>query len=589
MIVRMKKVHLLVRAKEIYPALDILRGLGVVHVEPLNEPRGGRSALVREHLIELEKVFALLEQSKPGEVSAASGDDALSVVNRVLQLAGTIDQVEERLQTRAAAIARWAAWGDFDPADISFLRERGVCVGLFEGPDTDINKFPSEAIVKVIDSSSGRIRAIVITRTSLDIPGMLPDLPRERLSLLQAAQQADQRELAGLRQLLARYCSDKPVLVRAMAEWTQDLRLEEAAEGMLGAGPLSVLKGFCPEEKVPQLQARAQGEGWGILTEDPAAGDRIPTLLRNPEWVRVIQPLFDFMTILPGYREADVSLCFLVFFSLFFGILIGDAGYGAIFLAGTFWLQRKAPRDADPSPFRLMYLLSACAILWGLATGTVLGVSLFARWIHPAVPWLTETRHVQHLCFMIGVVHLTIAHVWRGIRKWPSLSVIGELGWIALLWCAYFLSCKIILNHVVPAFMMPLLWSGVALVVLFNQPDRNLLKAIGMGTGDLLLGIMGVLIDLISYIRLFAVGAAGLALAESFNAAVTSLGFGNIFAGLGTALILVLGHALNITLSMMAVLVHGLRLNILEFSVHQGIEWTGVKFDPLRKEQTINI
>jgi V/A-type H+-transporting ATPase subunit I len=540
-------------------------------------------------LIELEKVFALLEQSNAGEVSAARGEDALSVVNRVLQLAGSIDQVQERLQTRAAVIARWAAWGDFDPADISFLREQGLYVGLYESSGTDIGKLPSEAIVKVIDSSSGRIRAIVITRTPLELPGMVPDLPKERLSLLQAAQEADQRELVALQQSLSRHRSDKPVLIRAMTEWTQALRLEEAAEGMLGAGPLSVLKGFCPEEKVSQLQARAQSEGWGILSEDPAADDRIPTLLRNPEWVRVIQPLFDFMTIIPGYREADVSLCFLVFFSLFFGILIGDAGYGAIFLVGTFFLRRKAARDVDPAPFRLMYLLSACAILWGLATGTVFGSSLFSGWVKPAVPWLTETRNVQHLCFMIGVVHLTIAHVWRGIRKWPSLSVIGEAGWIALLWCAYFLSCKIILNYAVPAFMMPLLWSGVALVILFNQPDRNLLKAIGMGTGDLLLGIMGVLIDLISYIRLFAVGAAGLALAESFNAAVTSLGFGNIFVGLGTALILVLGHALNITLSMMAVLVHGLRLNILEFSVHQGIEWTGVKFDPLRKEQTINI
>lgn len=589
MIVRMKKIHLLVRAKEIYPVLDILRELGVVHVEPQTEPRGGRSALVREHLIELGKVFALLEESGSAEISSSGGDDALTVVRHVLRLAASIDQVEERLQTRSAAIARWTVWGDFDPADVSFLRGQGLYVGLYEGPGTDIGNLPSGTIVRVIDSASGRTRAVVIAQAPLDIPGVLPDLPAERLSGLQAEQEADQRELKNLKQLLAGHRSDRPLLARAMAEWTQTLRLEEAAEGMLDAGPLAVLKGFCPAGKMPQLQARAQSEGWGILEEDPAADDRIPTLLRNPEWVRIIQPLFDFMTIIPGYREADVSFCFLVFFSLFFGILIGDAGYGAIFLAATFFLRSKAPRACDPAPFRLMYLLSACAILWGLATGTVFGSSLFSSWIKPAVPWLKETRNVQHLCFMIGIVHLTIAHIWRGARKWPSLAVIGELGWIALLWCAYFLSCKIILNHAIPSFMMPLLWVGAGLVIFFNEPDRNLLKAIGMGTGGLLLGIMGVLIDLISYIRLFAVGAAGLALAESFNAAVTSLGFGNLFAGLGTALILVLGHTLNITLSMMAVLVHGLRLNILEFSVHQGIEWTGVRFDPLRKDPAINV
>lgn len=186
---------------------------------------------------------------------------------------------------------------------------------------------------------------------------------------------------------------------------------------------------------------------------------------------------------------------------------------------------------------------------------------------------------------MIGVVHLTIAHVWRGLRKWPSWTAFSELGWLSLVWASYFLAGNMLFNQPLPGFIRYLFYIGPALVILFNQPQPNFFKRVGLGLGDLFLSVMSMFVDLLSYIRLFAVSLAGLLLADAFNQMLLPTQAPNFIAGFFSALILVLMHVLNMVLCIIAVLVHGLRLNIFEFSSHLGIEWSGSKYDPLVKTQ----
>jgi len=292
------------------------------------------------------------------------------------------------------------------------------------------------------------------------------------------------------------------------------------------------------------------------------------------------------MNIIPGYREADVSLCFLLFFSVFFGILIGDAGYGLTFLGLTLWARKKAGPQADQTPFELMIILSVCTVIWGALTGTFFGQTLFGKFVRPLWPWVTNDINMQRVCFMIGITHLTIAHVWRGIRKWPALTAWSEIGWLSLLWGSYFLAGNMLFNRPLPGFVRYLFYLGPVMVVLFNQPEKNFLKRVGLGLGDLFLTVMSMFVDLLSYIRLFAVGMAGLLLADSFNQMFSPFTSSNFIAGLISAVVLVVMHVLNMTLSIIAVLVHGLRLNIFEFSSHLGIEWSGGKYSPLRRTES---
>jgi V/A-type H+-transporting ATPase subunit I len=187
------------------------------------------------------------------------------------------------------------------------------------------------------------------------------------------------------------------------------------------------------------------------------------------------------------------------------------------------------------------------------------------------------------LCFTLGAVHLTIAHLTRGLRMIKTVRILSELGWIFILWYLYFLANYFVLRKPLPDFSTTLLLPGIVLVGLFSNPQRNFIKSSLMGFAELPLKMISSFSDLVSYLRLFAVGYATLVIAVSFNQMAFSLEGNPLLKGIGAALILLLGHTLNILLAAMAVLVHGVRLNMLEFSSHLGMGWTGRRYRPFKK------
>ena len=124
--------------------------------------------------------------------------------------------------------------------------------------------------------------------------------------------------------------------------------------------------------------------------------------------------------------------------------------------------------------------------------------------------------------------------------------------------------------------------AGSALIILFTNPSKNVLAGIGAGLGDFLLKLVNSFADIVSYIRLFAVGLAGVAIADAFNQIAANIGTGNALNGLLSVLVLFAGHSLNLVMGILAILVHGVRLNVLEFSGHLDMEWSGVKYAPFK-------
>ena len=150
--------------------------------------------------------------------------------------------------------------------------------------------------------------------------------------------------------------------------------------------------------------------------EDPGPDDNVPTLIRHPKWVKPIKAVFDVIGILPGYKEVDISAVFLLFFSIFFAMLIGDAGYGLLFLIATLAAKFKL-RDAPSYPFTLMGILSGGTIVWGVLTGNYFGVQAGGPLSKLSIDWLNNDNNLMGLCFLIGAIHLTIAHVWNAIKS----------------------------------------------------------------------------------------------------------------------------------------------------------------------------
>ena len=181
-------------------------------------------------------------------------------------------------------------------------------------------------------------------------------------------------------------------------------------------------------------------------------------------------------------------------------------------------------------------------------------------------------------------MHLSLAHGWRAVLKAPALIALAEVGWICVIWAVFFLAKNLILGDVFPGFANWLIITGLVLVLFFTSPQKNILKTIGEGLGTIALSLVNNFTDVVSYIRLFAVGLAGVAIADAFNAMAAGVfKKGDILTIIAAALIVIFGHALNIILGPMSILVHGVRLNVLEFCSHISVTWSGFNYKPFSK------
>lgn len=590
MIVKMKKVFIISQTKDAGEAAKALRGLGVVHVEHQQKPAGKDVASLQDDLALIERASEVLSEpdlETPGRfIRVRKLRDWRFAARYIVDLRSRLDQLKEFSQNLLVRISQWEAWGDFDPDTIRALEAKGLRVKLYTIPVKDLDKLPADVVIREIFRAGGAVGCAVISQKEVNIPFKEMALPAMGLKAMKTRLEEDRAAMKKLHADLAKCSRYRDRFKRIRKAFEKELELHEAARGMAQSGTLSYLAGYIPFDQAAAVTEAARRERWAVVISDPAEEDNVPTLVRNPRWVSIIEPVFRLIEIVPGYHELDISLWFLIFFSIFFGMIIGDAAYGAIFMIITAIVQfRFGARIRNKSPFVLMYVLSSCAIAWGILTGTVFGQEWLPQWVKPVAPALRNDKNVQALCFLLGTVHLSIAHIWRAILKWPSLTALADVGWTVTLWGMLFLAKFLILGYALPPFVKWLFILGPLLVVLFASPNRNVLKGVGAGLGTLALSFMNTFTDIVSYVRLFAVGLATVAVADAFNKMALEVGFGNFFSGLATALILVLGHSLNIALGPMSVLVHGVRLNVLEFCSHVDIKWSGFRYRPLREEK----
>jgi V/A-type H+-transporting ATPase subunit I len=238
-----------------------------------------------------------------------------------------------------------------------------------------------------------------------------------------------------------------------------------------------------------------------------------------------------------------------------------------------------------------MTVFSLATVLWGLLSNTWFGAQIpwCADW--PTVKWLADPSYsnMMLLCFTIGASHLILARLWNGVCRINDSTCVAEFGWAGILLFMYFVTNSIV--GIFTGIPSVLYWVfGVSLAMVFGfsvKPSE--LKTRGAELGMLPLNIMSALGDIISYVRLFAVGLASVKVAENFNAMATGLLDGaeavwaKVLMAVAMVAILVLGHALNLVMAGLSILVHAVRLNTLEFSNHKGVSWAGYSFNPFRK------
>ena len=605
MIVPMKKATIITQDKDADSTVSALRRLGVLHVEYEQAPAGEDINSLKDKITLVNsslEVLSIKEFLIPGTVKPSKKlADWAFTAKHIIDLYKRIEQLYEYAATLTNRIGQLEPWGDFDPAQIAQLAGKDIFVRLYQIPIKEMALIPSGVVVKKVFTQGGIAYCAIISQGEVDPSTSLEghgersrtieihfkeiSLPKMGLHQLRKRLTEDRQAMQSLKEEITKLTSYRAELIVIKNSLEKELELRQAIRGMGQSGALTYITGYVPFDKVGSVTQVAKQEKWGLVVREPEEEDNVPVLIRNPRWISLISPIFKFLEILPGYRELDISLLFLIFFSIFFGMLIGDAGYGLIYALITFLIQRKCVKKGMPqSVFYLFYILSLCAIVFGLLTGTFFGQEWLAKLgIKPLMPALTDQHNIQAVCFFIGALHLTIAHAWRFALKMPSLEALADAGWILVLWTAFFLAKTLVLGDSFPYFGNWLLVSGLALVILFTNPQRNILKGIAQGLGTVALSLMNNFTDVVSYVRLFAVGLAGVAIADAFNSMAALVGHKGILAIIVSAFILIVGHTLGIVLGPVSVLVHGVRLNVLEFSGHANVTWSGNAYKPLKE------
>ncbi|QEN05801.1 V-type ATP synthase subunit I [Thiospirochaeta perfilievii] len=591
----MKKVSIVLLDKDKQNSLKSLKKLGILHLSEnfgLNE----NVKAIEEKIKHVETSLRFTEEHALSHNLKFDEEEVISKVDLVVNQGVELTALEEEVAKINRDIELLEPWGDFNPSDLKLLEDKGIKVSLVELSKEQYANIPAELnyfnlghtklgnLIAVIGDLSENY--VVFEPPELGMEGSLKHLDSLKV------------KIKGLMQSISDLSKYHHNILTYKKLLEDRLEFEKVKAGMGYDEDFSVLEGWIPTEKVEDFKLVASKKGWGIGLSDPIEGDETPTLLKSGKIVSMIHPVMDFLGNLPGYWEKDVSPFFLVFFGLFFGMIIGDAGYGMIFLLITAAVQFKIKKFN--TPLALFYYLSSCTVIWGALTGTwfasesIKGLAIMQTF---QLPQISTGAQVMKLCFDIALIHLFLARIFSffcEIKK--GIAAIADLGWALMLLGLYFL----VLNMVLDATMYPMpSWAftsiivGFVVVIIFGEQtnDRNFFKSLLFGIAGLPLKILdsiGVFSDIISYVRLYAVGLAGIAVAQSFNfmaAPMIESGNGMIIPGL---LILLVGHAFNIAMAALSVLVHGIRLNVLEFSNHSGLNWTGIKYSPFREKNYIH-
>ncbi|MCL1966500.1 MAG: hypothetical protein FWF67_01315 [Fibromonadales bacterium] len=573
--------------------LSSLREWGLLHILPLQAPESEQVSAAKTALTNAQKAFEALPKKGASAASSVNGD-MLSQINDILN---NKKNAEEALATSSAELKKVEAYGEIDPHKVRKLLKNDIHVKLYSAKEKAFKGAgDDDIIIQEFKRVNGEVFFVAISRGHIDLPYTEIPLPPKPVKELKQDIENATKTIEDCNKKLSEYASKRKEVGELVLQASDNLAFKAADAGMRSEIGICFIQGYCPKEKLASLGELAAKNGWGISTQEPTDAEDVPTLLKHKKMVKPIDALYKVIGINPGYREIDVSPVFLCFFSIFFAIIVGDTVYGLLFAALTFYASKKF-KDAPRYPFQFLYLMSGCTIIWGILNASYLGLNTEegkpmmvpavidicrASWspegLKNFAAWIRDENNIKYLCFILAVIHLTIAHIWNAFTNRDSkATVIIQVGWICTTWTMFFLAGKMIVGNAFPDEAIYLGLGGIVLVL-----AGTVMKADWFNVGMFPLNLVNNLVDIISYIRLFAVGMAGYSVANAFNGMVAPL-FGTIPGSACAALILLLVHSLNIALAAMGVAVHAVRLNTLEFSSNVGIQWSGSPYTPFRK------
>lgn len=607
MIVKMAKVYIITEAAQRGPALDALADLSVVHLAPVDPASAAASETTLAAIDNLNRAMQVLSQIEPA--GPAPEIPALHAAAEVLRIERESAEGNSRLTALHRQIQQLGIWGDTRLGQFEQLRDSGIRVSFVSVPVDQFAEIRADCTEVVAELPGKRVMVAVAQREGEALlPESADEVPlpqRDRPSLRAEAADIDRALQAGARRLaqLAHLVGD---MRREHAKFQQQACFTVAECGGLTTDDLFAVQGWVPEDRAKSLSSNlsAAGVDAGVRVLPPADDETPPTLIRYPKWSLPIKGLFDMLGTLPGYREIDVGGFFMIALPIFAAMLIGDAGYGLLFILVPALTYRKAVAAAGKPGVHLLMVMGMTTIVWGLLTGVFFGIcprdfiGAGGFWVpigralgafHVVSGSLEQQGYtIMKISFVIAAIHLSLAQLRQALALAPRLDALSKVGWATFLWGTFLVIWYLFFDsqagnppHRLTSWLLVI---GAALTIAPASPDGNPLKMIGLGLAKFPLSALGAFSDSISYMRLMAVGLASTIVGQTFNSlGAQAAGEGTWFLG---AFVVLFGHSLNIAMCMIAILAHGVRLNMLEFSNNVGVQWAGYAYQPFAAQST---
>ena len=581
MIAKMAKYDFVLYAAQSEDFIEKLRELGLVDItttgwEPSEEDR--------QLLLDIEghaKAFEFLRnfraeegRCKAGAEPFATGAEAYEHYAAAHQQATALHAEIGRLEKTADELR---PWGEFSPERTRSLAEQGIVLRYFLTPKSNYDKFEAQwaerYTIAPINRTESTVYFVVVAAPGEEVTLDAQEMKTPSMDIREAERRIAEarKELSALDAEFSRVAVSEKLLAAhaaSLKEQLQGVRVKATAQ-QAADGTLVVMEGWAEKETSDKVDALLeQYPNVVYLKGDPTPEDDTPVKLKNNWFARIFELVGD-MYARPKYGTMDLTPFFAPFYMLFFGICLNDAGYGAILALLGAWMLAK---NRQPGMMRqaawFATLCGLTTVVVGLACGSVFGVVQIVFGMMLKVVMISATVGFRYSLGTLGWLLVILGG-----------SIAGGLPLFNPEWVIPFYTTSS------PAFYATL-GVGAVLMLFFNSPGKNPLLNFGLGLWDTYNNLTGILSDVLSYIRLFAIGLSGGILATVFNALADGFvpeGSGIVVRLLIMIPILLVGHGINLFMSTISSFVHPMRLTFVEFYKNAGFEMSMRSFDPLRK------
>ena len=606
MITKMKKLTFLVYHKEYEEFLNSLRELGVVHIVEKQQGAADNTEL-QENIRLFNRLAATLkllqnQKHEKNAVIATEGGTAtrgMQVLDEVDALQTEHGKLSQQLQSYAKEKEVLEVWGNFEQTGIQKLKDAGYIIGFYSCSEGNYKEeWETEYNAMIVNRISSKVFFVTVTKAGqeVDLDVEQAKLPAYSLSRLEALYDTTEQAIEGNeKKLVALSETDIPSLKAALKELQSQIEFSKVvlSSEQTAGDKLMLIEGWAPAYSKVEIEAYLNDAHVYYEITDPMPGDNVPIRLNNKGFFAWFEPICK-LYMLPKYNELDLTPFFAPFFMIFFGLCLGDSGYGLfLFLGATAYrLLAKKVTPSMKSILSLIQVLAVSTFFCGLLTGTFFGANIYdldwpiVQRLKHAV--LMDNNDMFRLSLILGVIQILFGMVLKAVNQTIQFGfkyAIATIGWIILLVStavsALFSSSEL-LSMGGTAYKVVLCISG-AMIFLFNTPGKNIFMNIGLGLWDSYNMVTGLLGDVLSYVRLFALGLSGGILAGVFNSLAVGMSPDNVIAGpIVMVLIFVIGHAINMFMNVLGAMVHPMRLTFVEFFKNSGYEGGGKEYKPFK-------